>query len=134
MTPRFNSTYASNKSSNDSKPSASQRPPNPASITAGGGSGHEPAHAGYVGDGMLAAAVAGDVFASPSAEAVLAAIKTVTGQAGCLLIVKNYTGDCSLGGVPRNGSSLGVQCCGGTAAIVIVPVQSARCKAYAAVV
>jgi dihydroxyacetone kinase len=59
---------------------------------AGGGSGHEPAHAGYVGRGMLTAAVCGDVFASPSAEAVLAAIRTVTGPAGCLLIVKNYTG------------------------------------------
>ncbi|PNG99735.1 putative 3,4-dihydroxy-2-butanone kinase, partial [Tetrabaena socialis] len=62
-------------------------------LVSGGGSGHEPAHAGYVGDGMLAAAVCGDVFASPSTEAVLAAIRAVTGPAGCLLIVKNYTGD-----------------------------------------
>jgi dihydroxyacetone kinase len=62
-------------------------------LISGGGSGHEPAHAGYVGEGMLAAAVCGDVFASPSAEAVLAAIRTVTGPlAGCLLVVKNYTG------------------------------------------
>ena len=60
---------------------------------AGGGSGHEPAHAGYVGRGMLSAAVCGEVFASPSAEAVLAAIRTVTGAPGCLLIIKNYTGD-----------------------------------------
>ena len=45
----------------------------------GGGSGHEPAHAGYVGPGMLSAAVAGDIFASPPAEAVLAAILAVTG-------------------------------------------------------
>lgn len=67
--------------------------------TAGGGSGHEPAHAGYVGAGMLSAAVCGDVFASPSAEAVLAAIQTVTGPAGCLLIVKNYTGAPALGSV-----------------------------------
>ena len=58
----------------------------------GGGSGHEPAHAGYVGTGMLTAAVAGDIFASPPAEAVLAAIMAVTGPAGVLLIVKNYTG------------------------------------------
>lgn len=53
--------------------------------TLGGGSGHEPAHAGYVGAGMLAAAVCGEVFASPSAEAVLAAIRAVTGPQGCLL-------------------------------------------------
>lgn len=62
-------------------------------IVSGGGSGHEPAHAGYVGQGMLTAAVCGDVFASPSVDAVLAAMLTVTGKAGCLLIVKNYTGD-----------------------------------------
>ncbi|KAG2427354.1 hypothetical protein HXX76_012548 [Chlamydomonas incerta] len=62
-------------------------------LISGGGSGHEPAHAGYVGEGMLAAAVCGDVFASPSTAAVLAAIRAVTGPAGCLLIVKNYTGD-----------------------------------------
>ncbi|KAG2424502.1 hypothetical protein HYH02_015172 [Chlamydomonas schloesseri] len=62
-------------------------------LISGGGSGHEPAHAGYVGDGMLAAAVCGDVFASPSTAAVLAAIRAVTGPGGCLLIVKNYTGD-----------------------------------------
>ena len=62
-------------------------------IVSGGGAGHEPAHAGFVGDGMLTAAVCGDVFASPSASAVLAAICAVTGDAGCLLIVKNYTGD-----------------------------------------
>jgi len=59
----------------------------------GGGSGHEPAHAGFVGEGMLTAAVCGDVFASPSVDAVLAGILAVTGPAGCLLIVKNYTGD-----------------------------------------
>ena len=62
-------------------------------IVSGGGSGHEPAHAGYVGRGMLSGAVAGDVFTSPAPDAVLAAIKAVTGKAGCLLIVKNYTGD-----------------------------------------
>ena len=62
-------------------------------IISGGGSGHEPAHAGFVGEGMLTAAVCGDVFASPSVEAVLAAILAVTGSAGCLLIVKSYTGD-----------------------------------------
>ncbi|MEM6759077.1 MAG: dihydroxyacetone kinase subunit DhaK [Pseudomonadota bacterium] len=62
-------------------------------LVSGGGSGHEPSHAGFVGAGMLTAAVCGEVFASPSVEAVLAGILAVTGEAGCLLIVKNYTGD-----------------------------------------
>lgn len=62
-------------------------------LVTGGGSGHEPAHPGFVGPGMLTAAVCGDVFASPSADAALAGILAVTGDAGCLLIVKNYTGD-----------------------------------------
>ncbi|MFK7844055.1 MAG: dihydroxyacetone kinase subunit DhaK [Rhodothermales bacterium] len=62
-------------------------------LVSGGGSGHEPSHAGFVGKCMLTAAVCGDVFASPSVDAVLAGILSVTGPAGCLLIVKNYTGD-----------------------------------------
>ena len=62
-------------------------------LISGGGSGHEPAHAGFVGEGMLTAAVCGEVFASPSVDAVLAGILAVTGPAGSLLIVKNYTGD-----------------------------------------
>lgn len=62
-------------------------------LISGGGSGHEPSHAGLVGQGMLTAAVCGEIFASPSVDAVLAAILAVTGTAGCLLIVKNYTGD-----------------------------------------
>ena len=62
-------------------------------LVSGGGSGHEPSHAGFVGQGMLTAAVCGDVFASPSVDAVLAGILAVTGKPGCLLIVKNYTGD-----------------------------------------
>ncbi len=62
-------------------------------LVSGGGAGHEPAHAGFVGPGMLTAAVCGDIFASPSVEAVLAGILAVTGEGGCLLIVKNYTGD-----------------------------------------
>jgi dihydroxyacetone kinase len=62
-------------------------------IISGGGSGHEPAHVGYVGEGMLSAAVVGDVFTSPSVDAVLAAIRQVQTPAGVLLIVKNYTGD-----------------------------------------
>ncbi len=62
-------------------------------LVSGGGSGHEPSHAGFVGQGMLTAAVCGEVFASPSVDAVLAGILAVTGDPGCLLIVKNYTGD-----------------------------------------
>jgi ATP-dependent dihydroxyacetone kinase len=62
-------------------------------LISGGGSGHEPAHAGYIGAGMLSAAVAGEVFTSPSADSVLAAIQAVAGKPGVLLIVKNYTGD-----------------------------------------
>ncbi|XP_023641856.1 putative 3,4-dihydroxy-2-butanone kinase isoform X2 [Capsella rubella] len=62
-------------------------------IISGGGSGHEPAHAGYVGEGMLTAAICGDVFASPPVDSILAGIRAVTGTEGCLLIVKNYTGD-----------------------------------------
>jgi dihydroxyacetone kinase len=62
-------------------------------VISGGGSGHEPAHAGYVGSGMLGAAVAGDVFTSPSPDAVLAAIRATAGPAGALLVIKNYTGD-----------------------------------------
>jgi dihydroxyacetone kinase len=70
-----------------------QLDPHKVAVVSGGGAGHEPAHAGFVGVGMLSAAVSGEVFASPSVEAVLAAILAVTGEAGCLLIVKNYTGD-----------------------------------------
>ena len=62
-------------------------------LISGGGTGHEPAHAGYVGEGMLTAAVCGDVFTSPPTESVLAAIRAVASPAGVLLIVKNYTGD-----------------------------------------
>ncbi len=65
----------------------------PVAVLSGGGSGHEPAHAGYVGDGMLAAAIAGDVFTSPSVDAVLTAIRAASGPRGALLVVKNYTGD-----------------------------------------
>ena len=62
-------------------------------LVTGGGSGHEPAHAGYVGEGMLDAAVLGPVFTSPSVDAVYAGIHAVATDAGVLLIVKNYTGD-----------------------------------------
>lgn len=62
-------------------------------LISGGGSGHEPAHVGFVGRGMLTAAVCGDLFTSPSTEAILRTIMQVCGRRGCLLIVKNYTGD-----------------------------------------
>ena len=62
-------------------------------ILSGGGSGHEPAHAGYIGTGMLSAAVLGEVFTSPSSDSIFASIKAVWGGAGVLLVVKNYTGD-----------------------------------------
>jgi dihydroxyacetone kinase len=62
-------------------------------LVSGGGSGHEPSHAGWVGDGMLTAAVAGPIFASPSTAEVLAAVLHCASAAGCLVIVKNYTGD-----------------------------------------
>lgn len=62
-------------------------------LISGGGSGHEPAHAGFVGKGMLDAAVCGDVFASPSQIQVYQAIKATAGNKGTLLIIKNYSGD-----------------------------------------
>lgn len=65
----------------------------PVAILSGGGSGHEPAHAAYVGPGMLTAAVAGDVFTSPSVDSILATILACAGPNGILLVVKNYTGD-----------------------------------------
>ena len=62
-------------------------------LISGGGSGHEPAHGGYVGKGMLDAAVAGAVFTSPTPDQVEAAIREVATDAGVLLVIKNYTGD-----------------------------------------
>lgn len=68
------------------------------SLLSGGGSGHEPSHAGYIGTNMLSGAILGGIFASPAVSSILAAIRAVTiptskGGKGCLLIVKNYTGD-----------------------------------------
>jgi len=62
-------------------------------LVSGGGSGHEPAHGGYVGEGMLDAAVAGAVFTSPTPDQVYEAVKAVDSGKGTLLVVKNYTGD-----------------------------------------
>lgn len=66
---------------------------NKVSLISGGGSGHEPAHAGYIGKGMLDAAVCGDIFASPSQIQVYQAIKATAGKKGALMIIKNYSGD-----------------------------------------
>lgn len=62
-------------------------------LVSGGGSGHEPAHAGYVAEGMLDAAVCGEVFTSPTPDKILSAIKAVDNGDGVLLVVKNYAGD-----------------------------------------
>ncbi len=62
-------------------------------IVSGGGSGHEPAHAGYVGMGMLDAAAAGNVFASPDPARILNGIEHADGGRGVLLVIKNYSGD-----------------------------------------
>ena len=62
-------------------------------IVSGGGSGHEPAHAGYVGKGMLDAAVAGNVFSSPDPERIQEGINQANGGEGVLLVIKNYSGD-----------------------------------------
>ncbi|KAL2164745.1 hypothetical protein VTH06DRAFT_40 [Thermothelomyces fergusii] len=67
--------------------------PDKVSIISGGGSGHEPAWSGYVGTNMLSAAVAGDVFASPSTKQILAAVDAVPSHKGTLLVITNYTGD-----------------------------------------
>lgn len=67
--------------------------PEKVSLISGGGSGHEPAHAGFVGRGMLDAAVCGDVFASPSQIQVYHALKETASSKGTLMIIKNYSGD-----------------------------------------
>ncbi|GAA0738602.1 dihydroxyacetone kinase subunit DhaK [Clostridium oceanicum] len=70
-----------------------QKAENKVALVSGGGSGHEPAHGGYVGKGMLDAAVAGEMFTSPTPDQVFEAIKAVDTGKGTLLVVKNYTGD-----------------------------------------
>ncbi|MEG1290726.1 MAG: dihydroxyacetone kinase subunit DhaK [Lachnospiraceae bacterium] len=62
-------------------------------LISGGGSGHEPAHGGYVGEGMLDAAVAGAVFTSPTPDQIYEGIKAIATDKGVLMVVKNYTGD-----------------------------------------
>lgn len=68
-------------------------PENKVALISGGGSGHEPAHAGYIGKGMLDAAVLGEVFTSPTVDQIYKAIQTLNNGNGVCLIVKNYTGD-----------------------------------------
>ena len=70
-----------------------QLTPNKVALISGGGSGHEPLHAGFVGYGMLDAACPGQVFTSPTPDQMLAAAEAVDGGAGVLFIVKNYSGD-----------------------------------------
>lgn len=76
--------------SDSAKSSSSQKK---VTLVSGGGSGHEPTHAGFVGQGMLDAAVAGSVFASPSTKQILSGLKAVASPKGTLVVVKNYTGD-----------------------------------------
>ena len=66
---------------------------NKVALISGGGSGHEPAHGGYVGKGMLDAAVAGAVFTSPTPDQIYEGIKEISAGKGVLMIIKNYTGD-----------------------------------------
>lgn len=70
-----------------------EKTPGKVGLVSGGGSGHEPAHAGYVGKGMLDAAVAGNVFASPSPDRIVEGIKAADSGAGVLMVIKNYSGD-----------------------------------------
>ncbi|KAJ3129210.1 hypothetical protein HK098_002194 [Nowakowskiella sp. JEL0407] len=93
-------------------------------IISGGGSGHEPSHAGFVGPGMLSAAVCGSVFASPSATQVLAALRIVGGDKGVLVIVKNYTGDrLQFGKAVERAKKEGLKC-----AVVVVSEDCAISK------
>ena len=73
-----------------------RREPNPdkVALISGGGCGHEPLHAGFVGHGMLDAACPGQVFTSPTPDQIVEAAQAVGGKAGVLFIVKNYAGDC----------------------------------------
>src|SRR2546426_8650657 len=81
-------------------------------LVSGGGSGHEPLHAGFVGFGMLDAACPGQVFTSPTPDQMLAAAQAVDSGAGVLFIVKNYAGDVM-------NFSLAAEMCGATAETVV---------------
>ncbi|PWN51124.1 putative DAK2-dihydroxyacetone kinase [Violaceomyces palustris] len=69
-------------------------PKDKVAIISGGGAGHEPAHAGYTGRGMLAACISGDIFASPSAAQICSGLDLANTDAGVIFVVNNYTGDC----------------------------------------
>ena len=85
--------------------------PSKVCLVSGGGSGHEPAWSGYVGDGMLAAAVSGDVFASPSTKQVMAAVERMGGDGGVILCITNYTGDRLHFGLAREkATGMGYKC------------------------
>src|ERR1700749_795604 len=86
--------------------------PGKVALISGGGSGHEPLHAGFVGHGMLDAACPGQVFTSPTPDQMAAAIEAVDTGAGSLLIVKNYAGDCM-------NFEMGTELCDGAAAPVV---------------
>ena len=73
--------------------SRTQTTKNKVALVSGGGSGHEPLHIGFIGQGMLTAVCPGQVFTSPTPEQILAALDTVATDMGALLIVKNYHGD-----------------------------------------
>ena len=86
--------------------------PNKVALISGGGSGHEPLHAGFVGHGMLDAACPGQVFTSPTPDQIVEAATAVGGKAGVLFIVKNYAGDC------MNFEMAAELCDGATATVV----------------
>ena len=86
--------------------------PNKVALISGGGSGHEPLHAGFVGHGMLDAACPGQVFTSPTPDQIVEATTAVGGKAGVLFIVKNYAGDC------MNFEMAAELCDGATATVV----------------
>ncbi len=89
-----------------------QLKPGKVGLVSGGGSGHEPLHAGFVGHGMLDAACPGQVFTSPTPDQIVAAAEAVDGGAGVLLVVKNYAGDVM-------NFQLGAELCGRQTATVI---------------
>ncbi|KAF2468969.1 dihydroxyacetone kinase-like protein [Lindgomyces ingoldianus] len=83
-------------------------PPSQVTVISGGGSGHEPAWSAFVGDGMLSAAVCGDIFASPSTKQIMAGIRNVPSDSGIILCITNYTGDMLHFGLAREkGQALG---------------------------
>lgn len=81
------------------------------SIISGGGSGHEPAWAGYVGENMLSASVQGDIFASPSTKQILAGVEAVPSDKGTILVITNYTGDCLHFGLASEKANAGGHNC-----------------------